>query len=116
MDFDEIEEVLDSKIDDRGNRMTPSYAIKKGARYRYYVSCVLARGRKDEAGSVSRIAAGGIETIVIDAVATLVSASEESAELDRAGPATSEDPPLPNTPERVERRPERLSDKASTER
>jgi DNA invertase Pin-like site-specific DNA recombinase len=29
-------------FDDRGNRMTPSYAVKNGARYRYYVSCVLA--------------------------------------------------------------------------
>ncbi len=55
--------------DDRGNRMTPSYAIKKGVRYRYYVSCVLAQGRKDEAGSVSRIAAGEIETIVTNLTA-----------------------------------------------
>src|ERR1700692_2415404 len=23
-------------FDDRGNRMTPTYAVKKGARYRYY--------------------------------------------------------------------------------
>jgi hypothetical protein len=30
-------------FDDRGNRMTPSYAVKNGARYRYYVSCVLAQ-------------------------------------------------------------------------
>ena len=44
-------------FDDRGNRMTPSYAIKKGVRYRYYVSSVVVQGRKDEAGSVARIAA-----------------------------------------------------------
>src|SRR6201999_748936 len=55
--------------DDRGNRMTPSYAIKKGVRYRYYVSCVLAQGRKDEAGSVSRIAATAIEALVVNAIA-----------------------------------------------
>ena len=57
--------------DDRGNRMTPSHAIKKGARYRYYVSCVLAQGRKELAGSVSRVAAHDVETIVRDALATL---------------------------------------------
>jgi site-specific DNA recombinase len=43
-------------FDDRGNPMTPSYAIKKGVRYRYYVSCVLNQGRKEEAGSVARVA------------------------------------------------------------
>ena len=37
-------------FDDRGNPMTPSYAIKKGVRYRFYVSCVLNQGRKEEAG------------------------------------------------------------------
>src|ERR671913_691909 len=44
-------------FDDRGHRMTPSYAAKNGARYRYYVSCVLAQGRKHEAGSVPRVPA-----------------------------------------------------------
>src|SRR4029077_8182175 len=29
-------------FDDDGNRMTPSYAVKKGTRYRYYVSCPLS--------------------------------------------------------------------------
>jgi fumarate hydratase class II len=33
--------------------MTPSYAIKKGVRCRYYVSCVLNQGRKEEAGSLT---------------------------------------------------------------
>ncbi len=50
-------------------RRTPSYAIKKGVRYRYYVSCVLAQGRKNQAGSISRIAFDAIETIVLDALA-----------------------------------------------
>ena len=66
--------------------MTPSYAIKKGVRYRYYVSCVLAQGRKDEAGSVSRVAASEIETIVMDALATLAGADV---------PATRRDHPMP---------------------
>jgi site-specific DNA recombinase len=60
--------LLGKLYDDRGNRMTPSYAIKKGVRYRYYVSCVLAQGRKEEAGSVSRVAAEAIERLVLDAI------------------------------------------------
>jgi TolB-like protein len=63
--------LLGKLFDDRGNRMTPSFAIKKGVRYRYYVSCVLAQGRKDEAGSLSRIAASEIETIVLGATTAL---------------------------------------------
>jgi hypothetical protein len=65
--------------------MTPSYAIKKGVRYRYFISCVLARGRKEEAGAVSRIAASDIEKIVVDAVAALVPSNEQSAAADRLG-------------------------------
>src|SRR5215218_4919189 len=55
-------------FDDRGNRMTPSYAVKNGARYRYYVSCVLAQGRKHEAGSVPRVPAPEIDGIVLKAL------------------------------------------------
>jgi hypothetical protein len=108
--------LLGKLYDDRGNRMTPSYAIKKGVRYRYYVSCVLAQGRKDEAGAVSRVAASEIETIVMDALATLVPVSEESVQLDRSGPATSEEHPMPTMPIRIEGSPEQLSDKANIER
>ena len=51
--------------------MTPSFAVKKGVRYRYYVSAVLAQGRKGEAGSISRIAADAIESVVLDSLARL---------------------------------------------
>ncbi len=54
--------------DDRGNRMTPSTAKKGELRYRYYVSSVLAQGRASEGGSVRRVAANEIETIVVDAL------------------------------------------------
>ncbi len=56
--------LLGKLFDDRGNPMTPSYAIKKGVRYRYYVSCVLAQGRKEDAGTVKRVAATEMERIV----------------------------------------------------
>lgn len=53
--------------DDRGNRMSPSYSTKKGVRYRFYVSTALLRGRKSEAGSLSRISAVELEAAVIAA-------------------------------------------------
>jgi hypothetical protein len=44
-------------FDDRGNRMSPSYATKGGRRWRYYVSQAVLQGRKHEAGSVVRMSA-----------------------------------------------------------
>lgn len=55
-------------FDDRGNRMTPSFARKRGARYRYYVSSPLLQSRKNEAGSVSRVTASEIEEAVVAAL------------------------------------------------
>src|SRR5277367_1391981 len=66
-------------FDDRGNPMTPSYAVKKGVRYRYYVSCVLNQGRQEEAGSVPRVAAEAVERIVLDAVGDLPPAKDIEA-------------------------------------
>jgi site-specific DNA recombinase len=57
-------------FDDRGNRMTPIFAVKQGVRYRYYVSCVLAQGRKEEAGSLPRISAPDLEEAVVRAIQT----------------------------------------------
>jgi site-specific DNA recombinase len=56
--------------DDRGNRMSPSFSSKNGVRYRFYVSSALLRGRKEAAGSVSRIAATEIESAVLAALET----------------------------------------------
>lgn len=85
--FDAVQEILDTNrrghrehwrksdalligklIDDRGNRMTPSYAMKRGVRYRYYVSAAVVQGNKAEAGSVSRVAAQDIEDRVVAAL------------------------------------------------
>lgn len=51
--------------DDRGNRMSPTYAIKKGVRYPFYVSTALLKGRKKDAGSVARVSATEIEMATI---------------------------------------------------
>ncbi len=60
--------LLGKIFDDRGNPMSPSHANKKGVRYRYYVSQAMLQGRKNEAGTVSRIAAPDVEAIVCNAV------------------------------------------------
>ena len=55
-------------FDDGGYRMTPTHALKKGVRYRYYVSSTLVQGEKSKAGQVSRVPADQIERLVIEAV------------------------------------------------
>ncbi len=64
-------------FDDRGNRMTPSTAKKGGARYRYYVSAPLNQGRREDVGSVPRVPAPEIETLVVNALQQRASALNE---------------------------------------
>jgi len=63
--------------DDRGNRMSPTYAVKQRLRYRYYVSTMLVQGRKSEAGSVPRVPAAELESIVMEAIGTALPAGSE---------------------------------------
>jgi DNA invertase Pin-like site-specific DNA recombinase len=60
-------------FDGKGNRMTPSHAVKNGKRYRYYISNHLiagkSRGRDSDPGDGLRIAAQEIEGHVITAIA-----------------------------------------------
>ncbi|WP_398469804.1 recombinase family protein [Tardiphaga sp.] len=61
------EAILRGKLfDDLGNPMSPTYSVKDGIRYRYYVSTALLRGRKPDVGKVGRVPALDIETIVLD--------------------------------------------------
>ena len=48
-------------FDGDGNRMTPSHAVKKGARYRYYVSGALITRDRTEGSAGLRIPAAEIE-------------------------------------------------------
>jgi DNA invertase Pin-like site-specific DNA recombinase len=85
--FDQVQQLLKSKSDDRdatrtasealllgklyddkGNRMSPSYSTKNGVRYRFYVSSALLRGRKTDVGSVGRVSAAEIESAVLTAL------------------------------------------------
>jgi site-specific DNA recombinase len=61
--------ILTGRIfDDRGNKMTPTHTNKQGARYRYYVSHSVLQKRTGEAGSVTRVPAHDVETMVVKAV------------------------------------------------
>lgn len=55
-------------FDSAGNRMTPSHTVKKGVRYRYYVSQAILRAQAGQVGKVGRISApdleGAIETFL----------------------------------------------------
>jgi len=53
-------------FDDQGTRVTPSHAVKKGKRYRYYISRSLMVGRRDEHPKGRRVPAIEIERLVSD--------------------------------------------------
>ena len=51
-------------FDAAGHRLTPTWSVKKGTRYRYYVSSALVSGTANGSNHL-RIPAGDLETIVI---------------------------------------------------
>jgi hypothetical protein len=53
-------------FDATGERLTPSYAVKKGTRYRYYVSASLVRDARPSRSARWRIPAGDLEGLVIN--------------------------------------------------
>jgi site-specific DNA recombinase len=53
-------------FDERGERLTPTHAVKKGARYRYYISRSLIIGAAKDHSKGRRIPAGNLEGLVID--------------------------------------------------
>ena len=80
-------------FDADGERLTPSHALKKGVRYRYYVSRHLITGDKTE-GRGMRLPAPGIEALIRTRIATLLADPEEltsilPADCDRAAIVSS---------------------------
>ena len=70
-------------FDGKGNRMTPSHAVKNGKRYRYYISNNLIAGanksRASEPGDGLRVAAQEIEGHVITAIALFLADQQKVA-------------------------------------
>jgi site-specific DNA recombinase len=69
-------------FDDCANPMSPSHANKNGVRYRYYVSQAVLQNRKAEAGSVSRVSAPDVESMICKSVREAVGAEAEVSERD----------------------------------
>jgi site-specific DNA recombinase len=68
-------------FDDRGNRMSPTYSNKRGARYRYYVSQAVLQKQPRARGSVNRVPAAEIEALVIAALRNHLDASGSGGQL-----------------------------------
>ena len=68
--------------DDRGNRMSPSHANKRGVRYRYYVSQAVLQSRKADVGSVGRVSAPDVEMLVVSALRQQVPSEPEASDRD----------------------------------
>jgi site-specific DNA recombinase len=63
-------------FDDCGNLMSPTYSIRRGNRYRYYISRALVRGDKKAAGSHGRIGATDVERLVVETLSQQLSRPE----------------------------------------
>ena len=78
-------------FDETGERLTPTWSVKKGTRYRYYVSTSLVKGGSKAPSTRRRIPAGNLETIVIERLQRLFSSrgelldAIEGASIGRAG-------------------------------
>src|SRR6266852_4831753 len=73
-------------FDSEGHRMTPTHAIKKGRRYRYYVSRPLIVGARADAAAGLRIPAAEIEQIVTNRIRRLLSEPASVFEMLQAQP------------------------------
>jgi site-specific DNA recombinase len=63
-------------FDDRGNGMTPTFAVKNAVRYRYYISTPLLHGKSDIAGTVARVPAPDVERTIVNALRERVGIKE----------------------------------------
>jgi site-specific DNA recombinase len=59
-------------FDDAGERLTPTHAVKKGTRYRYYVSTSLITGAARNLSNGRRIPAANLENLVITRLGTFL--------------------------------------------
>ncbi len=67
-------------FDENGERLTPTHAVKKGTRYRYYVSTSLITGKIKDRSTGRRIPAANLESLVITRLRTFL--ADQGAILD----------------------------------
>jgi site-specific DNA recombinase len=68
-------------FDAYGNRMSPTHANKGGARYRYYISQAVLQKKPQAPGSVGRVPAAELETLVLAALRHHLNASGAGEQL-----------------------------------
>ena len=66
--------------DGSGGRMTPTHAVKKGRRYRYYVSTSLITGARTDHAKGWRIPAGDVECLVLDRLRAFFASEQDVGE------------------------------------
>jgi site-specific DNA recombinase len=64
-------------FDTDGERLSPTHAVKKGKRYRYYVSAALITGKGNDQSKGRRIPAGDIDGLVLDRLRALFASEAE---------------------------------------
>jgi site-specific DNA recombinase len=67
-------------VDGERHRMTPTHAVNKGRRYRYYVSTQLISGARKEHAKGWRIPAGDIEVLVLDRLRAFLASQRDLGE------------------------------------
>jgi site-specific DNA recombinase len=87
--------------DDRGNIMSPSYSVRRGNRYRYYISSALLHDRRADAGSLARVNADDVERLVVEVLGRELSRPELSTDCPSAAWSTETRILVRNTVERV---------------
>jgi site-specific DNA recombinase len=76
-------------FDQTGERLTPTHAVKKGTRYRYYVSASRLTGTPRSRSDGRRIPAGNLESLVVDRLRTFL--ADQGALLDAVRDETTQD-------------------------
>jgi site-specific DNA recombinase len=96
-------------FDEAGGRLTPTYCVKKGTRYRYYVSTRLVTGTPKDGSSRYRIPAGDLEAVVIERVRAFLANPADSLE------AMGHDPARRAPPQHLLERGRQIADEIGTE-
>ena len=67
-------------FDGGGRRMTPTHAVKKGMRYRYYASAIEGNDARDQPKPL-RVPAGDVEALVADRIRALLSSPSDLGDI-----------------------------------
>lgn len=68
-------------VDGYGQRMTPTHAVKKGRRYRYYASTPLITGARADDAKGWRVPAGDVESLLLDRLRAFFASEQNVGEV-----------------------------------